>query len=141
MPADDMMQAFAYRHLVPAQELKVAVLGKFRARQGMEVASQSPVRISAGGTVQIDLRLPTGGMVKEIAYELLDPPPGISIKEMKEAGLVLQTDATKVKPGQKGNLIIMASGEPTIGNKQTAVANKFRMTLGAFPAVTYEIIK
>ena len=141
MPADDMMQAFAYRHLVPAQELKVAVLGKFRARKEMEVASQSPVRISAGGTVQIDLRLPTGGMVKEIAYELLDPPPGISIKEMKEDGLVLQTDATKVKPGQKGNLIIMASGEPTMGNKQTAVANKFRMTLGAFPAVTYEITK
>jgi hypothetical protein len=46
-----------------------------------------------------------------------------------------------VKPGQKGNLIIMASGEPTMGNKQTAVANKFRMQLGAFPAVTYEITK
>jgi len=141
MPADDMTQAFAYKHLVPVQELKVAVLGKFRARKEMEVASQSPVRISAGGTARLELRLPTGGMVKEVAYELLDPPPGITIKEMKEDGLVLQADATKVKIGQKGNLIIMASGEPTMGNKQTAVANKFRMQLGAFPAVTYEITK
>jgi len=28
VPADDMMQAFLYRHLVPAQDLKVAVIGK-----------------------------------------------------------------------------------------------------------------
>ena len=140
MPADDMMQAFAYRHLVPAQELKVAVLGKFRARKGMDVVSQSPVRIPSGGTARLELRLPTGGMVKEIAYELLDPPPGISIKEMKEDELVLQTDATKVKPGQKGNLIIMASGEPTMGaDKDKPKVNKFRMQLGAFPAVSYEI--
>lgn len=29
VPAEDMMQAFAYRHLVPTQELKVAVLKRF----------------------------------------------------------------------------------------------------------------
>jgi hypothetical protein len=67
--------------------------------------------------------------------------PAMPSDDMKEDELVLQTDATKVKPGQKGNLIIMASGEPTINNKQTAVANKFRMQLGAFPAVSYEITK
>jgi len=141
VPADDMMQAFAYRHLVPAQELKVAVLGRFRARQEMSVVTSSPLRLSPGGTARLELQFPTGGMIKEIACELLDPPAGISIKELKEDELVLQADATKVKPGQKGNLIIMASGEPTMGNKQTAVANKFRMTLGAFPAVSYEITK
>ena len=31
VPADDMMQAFAYRHLVPAQELVGAVVGRLRA--------------------------------------------------------------------------------------------------------------
>jgi hypothetical protein len=32
VPAEDMMQAFAYRHLVPVQELKVAVLNRLAAK-------------------------------------------------------------------------------------------------------------
>jgi hypothetical protein len=32
VPAEDMMQAFAYRHLVPVQELKLAVLKPFAAK-------------------------------------------------------------------------------------------------------------
>jgi hypothetical protein len=28
VPAEDMMQAFIYRHLVPAKDLKVAVIGR-----------------------------------------------------------------------------------------------------------------
>ena len=33
VPAEDMMQAFFYRHLVPAQELKVAISGRPLAGQ------------------------------------------------------------------------------------------------------------
>lgn len=142
VPADDMMQAFAYRHLVPAQQLMVTVIGRFRARREMSVVTASPVRFSSGGTARIELNVPTGGLVKELQYELMDPPDGISIKEMKEDALVLQADAAKVKPGQKGNLIIIATGEPAMGaDKNKPAVNKFRMQLGAFPAVTYEIIQ
>jgi hypothetical protein len=39
VPAEDMMQAFAYRHLVPAQELEVAVMGRGKfARPGKKSA-------------------------------------------------------------------------------------------------------
>lgn len=140
VPAEDMMQAFAYRHLVPAQELKAVIIGRFRARGEMTVATPSPVRIPAGGTARLELGLPVGGFIRDIAYELLDPPDGISIKEMTRDTLVLQTDAAKIKPGRKGNLIITASGEPPQGaNKQKPAGNKWRVPLGAFPAVSYEI--
>jgi len=34
VPADDMMQAFIYRHLVPAEDLEVAVMGRAANRSG-----------------------------------------------------------------------------------------------------------
>ncbi len=140
VPSDDMMQAFAYRHLVPAQELKVAIVGRFRSRGEMTVTTPSPVRIQAGGTARLELNLPVGGFVRDITYELLDPPDGIGIKELTRESLVLQADASKLKPGQKGNLIIAASGEPPLaGDKEKPAANKRRVPLGAFPAVSYEI--
>jgi len=142
LPADDMMQAFAYRHLVLAQESMVTVLGRFRAREGMSVVSPVPLRLVPGGTVRLKLQLPVGDKVKEIAFELLDPPEGISIKETKGMELVLQVDAEKAKLGLKGNLIIKAMGEPAwSGDKAKPALNKFKISLGTFPAVPYEITK
>ena len=140
VPSDDMMQAFAYRHLVPAQELKVALTGRLRPRSEMAVLSPKSVRLSAGGTARLELDLPVGGFVHDIAYELVDPPDGISVKEMTPDGLVLQADAAKVKVGQKGNLIIAASGTPAQAADAKRPANmNFRFPLGAFPALAYEI--
>ena len=140
IPADDMMQAFAYRHLVPAQELASVIIGRYRSRGEMSVTTPSPVRIPAGGTLRLELSLPGGGFLREVAYELLDPPDGISIKEMTRDVLVLQADASKIKPGQRGNLIILASGvPPQAAGKQQPAGNKWRASLGAFPAVSYEI--
>jgi hypothetical protein len=142
LPADDMMQAFAYRHLVLAQDLLVTVSGRFRVREGMSVVTPAPLRLTPGGTVRLKLQLPVGDKIKEVAFELLDPPEGISIKETKGMELVLQADTEKVKPGQKGNLIIKAMGEPTWGgDKEKPAMNKFKISLGTFPAVPYEVIQ
>ena len=142
VPSDDMMQAFAYRHLVPAQEQKVAIIGRLRPRGEMAVLSPKSVRMSAGGTARLELELPVGGFITDIKYELADPPEGVSIKEMTPKGLVLQADAAKVKPGQKGNLIVLASGQfPQGADKQKPAGNNFRVPLGAFPAIAYEIVE
>ena len=45
-PAEDMMQAFAYRHLVPAKELEVAVSGRFMNRMSLKILSATPVKNS-----------------------------------------------------------------------------------------------
>ncbi len=136
LPADDMMQAFAYRHLVLARELTSVAVGRIRYRSEPSVRTPSPIRIAAGGTARVDLFLPTGGFLSDIRYELVNAPEGISIKEMTKDGLVLQADASKVKAGQSGNLIIAASGSrPQAADAQKAAANAFRVPLGAFPAV------
>lgn len=42
VPAEDMMQAFFYRHLVPAQEMQVAVLGRPAARPAAPAKAPAP---------------------------------------------------------------------------------------------------
>jgi len=51
VPADDMMQAFAYRfHLVPANDLKVAVLTDLSAATRRESCPATPVNCPRAGT-------------------------------------------------------------------------------------------
>jgi hypothetical protein len=142
VPADDMMQAFAYHELVPAQELKVAVVGRYR--DGGDVAqiiSPMPVQIPTNGTVRIRVSLPTGARLNKIEFELSEPPDGISIKEASPTEIVLQADPAKVKPGFKGNLIVKASAERSSPSEtQPPPANRRRIPLGALPAIPFEIV-
>jgi hypothetical protein len=141
VPADDMMQAFAYRHLVPAPELKVALFGRFRPGEAAQILSVMPVQIPADGTVRIRVKLPAGPLVSKVEFELSEPPDGISIKEASQTEIVFQADAAKVKPGFKGNLIVKASAEPpAAAGAQPLPANRRRIPLGALPAIPYEIV-
>lgn len=140
VPADDMMQAFAYRHLVSAQSLTSVCVGRMRYRRAPEIRTPSPIRIAVGGTANVALFLPTGGFVREVRYELVGAPDGLSVKESTPEGVVLQAEAGKLEPGQTGNLIVAASGSPARpGTDSKPPANAFRVPLGAFPAVTYLI--
>jgi hypothetical protein len=148
VPADDMMQAFAYRHLVPARELKLAVLPNARWMAGdmVKVLDQTPIRIPAGGTVRVRLRTPGPAFADRVHLELNEPPDGISLQKMTPAAggaeLVVQSDAAKVKPGLKGNLIINLYPERPVGAvpKGKAPANNRRFALGSLPAIPFEII-
>ncbi len=140
VPADDIMQAFAYRHLVPAQELKVAVYGRFRPGDAAQILSPTPLKLPADGTAQLRVSMPTGPLLNNVQFELSEPPDGISIKSASPTEILLQADATKVKPGSKGNLIIKASAEaPTAGGAQPP-ASRRRIPLGALPAIAYKIV-
>ena len=140
VPADDMMQAFSYRHLVPAQELKVAVTGRFRAGgEPAQILGAVPVKISAGGTGSVRVQIPAGPQVTKIEYELSEPPDGITIKESTATEIVFSADAEKVKPGFTGNLIVNAFTEPA-KTEENQSGNRRRIPLGALPAISYEII-
>jgi len=142
VPADDMMQAFAYRHLVPADTLQVAVVGRFRPRDSAKILTATPVHVPAGGTVRLEVSMPAGPFTDTIQYELNEAPEGVAIQTMTPTSIVLQADAAKVKPGQKGNLIILASIErPAAAGKPATPANQRRIPLGALPAVPFEIIR
>ncbi len=139
------MQAFAYHHLVPMQDLMAAVIGRERLRAPWKLLGNVPVKLPAGGAVSVRFSMPRGPLLDQVRLTLHDPPAGISIQSISlaqdRATVVLQADAEKLKPGMKGNLIIDASVERTVtsGNGKTQ-ANKRLIPLGSLPAVPFEIV-
>jgi hypothetical protein len=144
LPAENMMQAFFYWHLVPAQDLKVAIRRGNTFPTPLRVRAQSPLKIPLGGTVQfpVEAVLPANNTTGKLVYELNDPPPGVELRKVETgllgAEIMLACDATKAKAGEKGNLIFTISGE----RKQVAgaPANRQRVPLGSLPAVPFEIV-
>ncbi|MFO0932018.1 MAG: hypothetical protein U1E39_04845 [Planctomycetota bacterium] len=147
VPADDMMQAFIYRHLVPAQQLVGAVVGRLRAPGATRYVSEVPVRIPAGGTAKVEVslaRLPPN--VGNLEFVLDAPPDGITLKGVRAlpdtTELVLAADPAKVKPGVRGSLIVNLSGErtATAGAAAPAAARR-RVALGVLPALPFEVVR
>jgi len=146
VPADDMMQAFIYRHLVPAQELLVTVSGKTRAltSDAFKISSPTPVKIRAGEKSRIRINAPFGGLTDRFQLKLDDPPEGIALETVTATNnvieLTLVNDPEKMKPAQSGNLILnVAPGKSAGGgNKGKGAANmKSTVTL---PAVPYQCV-
>jgi hypothetical protein len=105
-----MMQAFAYRHLVCCQDLKVGVLEGQGFRAPLRILDATPVKIPAGGTVKVRIGTPSRGFMDRFNLELNDPPEGITLQQVVTipagAELTFCSDPNKVKPGLAGNLII-----------------------------------
>jgi hypothetical protein len=144
-PAEDMMQAFAYRHLVPAQEWIVTVSGRALLGISLRPRADSPVKIPAGGTARLQLYGPVGSQGGRLQVELSEPPPGIAIQNVTvnrgEIVVELRADAGKVKPGMQGNLIFEASREmPTPAANARPGAAPRRVPAGMLPAIPFEIV-
>jgi hypothetical protein len=170
VPADDMTQAFAYKHLVPAKDLKVAVVENLNARRlagrlpknsdlakalaarratfqptmTMTLLGQQPVKIPVGGTAQVRISAPGAFGQAEIHVELSDPPEGIAVDSVSRVDrgltIVLHGDAQKAKPGLKGNLIANAFSKRTVTTQDGKTRNT-RWLVGMLPAIPFEIVK
>jgi hypothetical protein len=147
VPADDVMQAFAYRHLVPAKELEVAVSGRFMAGTPVKILDATPIRIPAGGTALVRVATAGNAFMSRVQFELNEPPEGIGIQKVSPTGdgaeILLYSDAAKAKPGLKGNLIVavVATNTPAPPARGNAPANQRRASMGTLPAIPFEIVK
>jgi len=146
VPAEDMMQAFAYRHLVQTDSLRLTVLARGGARIPPRIVGDQVVKIPAGGTARVRVAMPAVRAFEKIELALSEPPEGIELRDLMltQAGaeFVLQADATKAKAGLRGNLIVTVSGErvPPPGGNQQGPAARRRLPLGTLPAISFEII-
>jgi hypothetical protein len=147
LAADDMMQAFAYRHLVPADDLKLAITRRAVFRSPVRVPGKQTLRIPTGGSVRVPVQvlLPANAAVTKLDFELSEPPEGLELSPAPLAGnrteIVFQCDAAKAKPGLKGNLIVNLVGERTVTPPNgTARPMTQRVQLGALPAMPFEIV-
>lgn len=142
--ADDMMQAFAYHHLVPASGLKLAPARRAMPRPPARAATNL-VRIPAGGSARIPVEvwLPPNRQIRALRFELSDPPEGLTLRSPnpENGALIIDCDAAKAKPGLKGNLILtlLADRQPPPNAPAARFAAAQRVPLGALPALPFEI--
>jgi hypothetical protein len=143
--ADDVMQAFLYRHLVPAKEFIVLVQkAKWRV-PSVEIVGGSPIRIPAGGSAEVRIKTRRGSTLKEMKLELRKPPEGITIGKvgvMKD-GLTFQLNADKdaIKSDFADNLIVEAFREYRPKQKDGTLLNqKRRYSMGILPAVPIKVV-
>jgi len=145
VPAEDMMQAFIYHHLVPSEEWLVSVSGRGRRSGGVKLLGEEPAKIAAGGTSRIRLSAPRGLLTGQVKLELSEPPEGIAIQkispEKNGVSILLSVEDGKVKPGLKGNLIVNAFTERAQRSKSgTKKTRNRRVPLGTLPAIPFEIV-
>jgi hypothetical protein len=153
VPAEDMMQAFAYRHLVPTDDLRVSVGARGGTRVATSIVSAQPVKIPLGGLVHVKVVVPPAYLTfQNVQFELSEPPDGVVLGDLllgrgvgqPEAEFVLRADAAKAKAGLRGNLIVTISGErapaanPNQKAQQAAAARR-RLPIGTLPAIAFEI--
>jgi hypothetical protein len=149
VPAEDMMQAFFYRHLVPAAELMVYVSGNAPPRAAL-LARQGPttpdnlLKIPRGGMVRYPLPIPNRPSLDDVKVELSEPPEGVSLVRVIRAPgamvLLISADAEKVKPGLQGNLIFNVFVERPAAGRKGKPGGKRRVSLGTFPALPFEVV-
>ena len=135
IPAEDVMQAFLWRHLVPSREFAALVAG--RGAEPVEVLTDLPVRIAAGKTALVRVRVPARNLPGDLRLVLDAPPAGITLEDVAIVpgmfAFVIRADGVKAKPGLEDNLIIQAALDRDVrGARQ-------RVPVGTLPALPIRV--
>ncbi|MHC4812967.1 MAG: PPC domain-containing protein [Planctomycetota bacterium] len=157
--ADDVMQAFLYRHLVPVTELLVSVTGR-GGRLPLQIVADEPVRIPAGCMTQLRVRVAgtqrgrgrgrgrgaRNQPALRYQLELRNPPPGVTIYDVSKArdgaDITLLADPTKIQPGTQGNLIFQVFAAPPTPPRNAPQRRRQvrRRLVAILPAVRFEVL-
>jgi hypothetical protein len=143
VPADDMMQAFAYHHLVAADVLRVLVSPRGGMRVPPRVTSAASVTLSPGGSATVRVSLPLAyAAFDHIEFALDDGPAGVALTNAVVSGttatFALQADPATIKAGARGNLIVTISGE-RVPPANAANQTRRRVAIGVLPAIMFEV--
>ena len=144
VPAEDMMQAFLYRHLVPTREMLVSVTNPKKPAPPIGLAQEGPVRIPLGGAAQVVINTPKRPMLQNVRLELSDPPKGISLHDLTIVpdGIQFTLKAETGNVGYADNLIVQTFVELEGQSKNAKPAKKKqRNELGPLPAIPIEIVQ
>ncbi len=144
LPAEEMMQAFIWYHLVPTKDWTVFVKGKPPGKPPCKFVDQA-LQLSTAGPSPLRVLVDDARAAAELRFELSEPPDGISLEDpvVIPPGLVvpIKCDPEKIKPGLKGNLIFIVSRERIVPAKEEGVKpTTSRSVIGMFPAVPFEVI-
>lgn len=143
VPAEDVMQAFLWRHLLPAQEFTAWVTGRGRGPEPVEVLTALPLKIPAGGRALVRVRVPGRPLPGDLGLALDSPPEGVRIEETAIRGdvlaFVLHVDPA-VPPGFADNLIVEASLDREVpAGRDGRGGGRVRLLAGILPALPLEV--
>ena len=136
--ADDVMQAFLWRHLAPADEWLVCVAPKRGGRSGFALETPLPLEVPVGSLAEVRVRAEKWRIDRGLEIELIEPPPGIRVSSVRKdaRGLAFDVIADAAsKPGFESNLIIQMIQPQGPGRKPAAKGNTQRVQLGVLPAL------
>ena len=139
VPAEDMMQAFAYRHLVPMQTMIVDVSGRAPA---LRVDEPTFVHLSPGQTSQVRIR--AARMAPDMVLALSDPPEGLTLARCESGGGHIDAFVTlspEAKIPLRGNLIFVATVARKSDSKAPPAKANARTPSAILPAVPYEVAR
>ncbi|MGD0573592.1 MAG: PPC domain-containing protein [Sedimentisphaerales bacterium] len=146
-PAEDMMQAFIYQHMVPSQELMVMTGYYKRRAPTFELVDDNNIKIPAGGKTKVLVKIPRrppAAPAPAIYLELSEPPAGLTLGDVNitpgELTFAIAADSNTAKVGLVDNLIVDVSADPPNNpqNNQKKVP-KQRVYIGTLPAIPFEI--
>lgn len=138
-PADDTMQAFLYRHLVPALRWSAVVTN--RAGPPLRLVDQPPVMLKASKPTEVRIAVPESlGVLEQLKVELINAPAGVSIGEVHarrgQVRFDVIYDPAVPKAARSGNMIVALSAERA-SQKKTGKKNNVT-SLGLAPAIRFE---
>jgi hypothetical protein len=145
--ANDVMQAFLYRHLVPSQQLLFAVQKTKWSIPRIELTNSKPIYISAGSSAQVEFKIAHQKYFDGVELKLDHGPEGLTMHDVKAGtgtiSFTLKADENLKKTGFKGNIIIEAfkKSRPKKNAKNKAAKKISRYSVGYLPAIPIEIIK
>ena len=148
VPAENMMQAFIWYHLVPVEEWSVVVSGRPGAKMPIQVVMRSDrVVLPRGGKMLLNLvPLVKNIEADQLRVELIDPPKGITASmisdEQGRFAIEVDTSADEVDAELRGNLLIDVYKEFTPEPTEADPAPKPRRTdYGIMPAIPFQVSK
>jgi hypothetical protein len=143
-PADNVMQAFLYRHLVPAAELLYVVRKQKWPLPAMKLAAAGPIVITPGSTTAVRIRTRRRKGLDLFRLRLDSPPEGLSvggrIKRVAD-GLEFEIKASEgiKSTGARQNLIVQVLRGFTPKKKDGKPAKKRYWPVIFLPAIPIEI--
>jgi hypothetical protein len=139
-PADNLQQAFLWRHLVPAEELVVAVIGSGRFAFRVEAIDRGPVELEPGQTTTVRFRAPPRLPLDRIRLQPAVAPAGVSLGALERSRRGFTMEIVAADTLDTGtpldNLIIEIQARPRARGDQAKRPQAPRwMAAGTLPAM------
>lgn len=145
VPAENMMQAFIWFHLIPVEDWSVIVSGRPTPKPPFDIALPSAVvTLPHGGEFFLPVRAVSKNVNLNELHVALEEPKGISAELISNGmggfAIKLSTERDKVKSGLRGNILLRAHRESTPApTEENPNPKPWRTDFGYFPAVPFEI--